>query len=185
MLQKNLIVLLLLAINLIVSILYLFIINNDKLKNGFYRLPVVIQKLYVVLFVGPLFISPFIQQTKFNFEFLAIYIVGIMFSFIGLTFILLSFVKIGMIPSIRSKSGLSTTGIYKIIRHPIYSGTIILFLGLILTRMPVIPTLYLPISVSLYFCMTLFEEIDLIKIYGDEYLDYKKKVKKRIIPYIL
>ena len=86
---------------------------------------------------------------------------------------------------IKSKSGLSTTGMYAIIRHPIYSGTIILYFGLVLFQESIIPLMYFPISIVLYFLMTVFEEKDLIRSFGDEYIEYKKKVKKRIIPYVL
>lgn len=185
LLKDNMIVLLILSINLFATILYLYIIDNEKIKNRFYRLPVIIQKLYVLLFVGPLFISPFIQQTTFNFGIKNVRFIGIILSLIGLAFILLAFLTIGLIPGIKSKHSLSTTGVYKLVRHPIYCGTIFLFLGLIFVRMAVIPALYFPISVFLYFCMTTLEENDLIKTFGEEYLVYKKKVKKRIIPYIL
>ncbi len=184
-LLNNVIVLLILSINLIASISYLFIINNDKVKKGFYGLPIIIQKLYVLLFVGPLFISTFVNQSNYDFEILIIAILGILLAFIGLAFIILSFLKIGALPSIKSKAGLSTAGTYSIIRHPIYGGTIILFLGLILFQKSIIPSLYFPISIALYFFMTISEEKDLINIYGDEYIYYKKKVKKRIIPFIL
>jgi protein-S-isoprenylcysteine O-methyltransferase Ste14 len=185
LLRDNVAVLLILAVNFAASIFYFFMINNERLKSSFYRLPTMLQKLYIVPFVGPLFISPFIVQTEFDFDFIAVPILGIVLALIGLSFIVLSFLKIGVVPSIKSKSGLSTTGIYSIIRHPIYGGTIILFLGLILFQKSIVPLLYLPISITLYFYMTLLEEKDLIHFYGDEYREYKMKTKKRFIPFIL
>jgi methanethiol S-methyltransferase len=78
-----------------------------------------------------------------------------------------------------------TTGIYRIVRHPIYSGTLILFLGLILFHSSALSFLYFPASILLYWIMTYFEEKDLIRMFGEEYLLYKQKVKSRIIPFIL
>jgi protein-S-isoprenylcysteine O-methyltransferase Ste14 len=175
--------LLVLCINLITTISYLFIINNVKAKEGFYRLPLIIQKFYVLLFVLPLFISPFLTKVTFL-ENSFIKIVGIILSLIGILFILFSFLKIGVVPSI-SKSGLITTGMYRIVRHPIYSGTLVLFLGLILFHSSALSLLYFPLSILLYWIMTYFEERDLIRMFGEEYILYKQKVKSRIIPFVI
>lgn len=174
---------LVLCINLLTTISYLFIINNVKAKEGFYRLPIIIQKVYVLLFVLPLFISPFLTDVTFS-ESYIIKVIGIILSLVGILFILFSFLKIGVIPSI-SKSGLITTGMYRIVRHPIYSGTLILFIGLILLNFSVLSFLYFPISILLYWIMTYFEEKDLKRMFGEEYILYKQKVKSRIIPFIL
>lgn len=174
---------LVLCINLLTTISYFFIINNVKAKDGFYRLPLLIQKVYVLLFVLPLFISPFLTNVTFNESFI-IKVLGIIFSLAGIIFIIFSFLKIGVIPSI-SKSGLITTGMYRIVRHPIYSGTLILFMGLILYNLSVLSVLYFPVSILLYWLMTYFEEKDLIRMFGEEYILYKQKVKSRIIPFIL
>jgi|GEM_PF-1199615 len=178
-------VLILLAINLIASISYLLIVNNESLKNSYYSLPSIIQKIYVVFFVGPLFAAPFFQQKTFVCALPGFHPAGIIVLLTGLVFITASFFKIGVVPAIKRKSELSTTGIYGIVRHPIYAGTILVFSGLILYFQPVIPALYIPVSIMLYFCMAVSEEKDLIISYGDEYLSYKMKVRKRIIPFVL
>lgn len=183
LLRTDFYALLVLCINLITTISYFFIITNMKAKEGFYRLPLIIQKFYVLLFVLPLFISPFLTNITFI-ENSFIRIVGITISLIGALFILFSFLKIGVVPSI-TKSGLITTGMYRIVRHPIYSGTLVLFLGLILSHSSALSLLYFPLSVLLYWIMTYFEERDLIRMFGEEYILYKQKVKSRIIPFVL
>jgi protein-S-isoprenylcysteine O-methyltransferase Ste14 len=97
----------------------------------------------------------------------------------------LAFLKIGAVPSLRERSALITTGVYGLVRHPIYAGTILTFLGVILFFEAMIPLLYFPISVGLYFIMTVYEEKSLMAEYGREYNEYQKKVRKRIIPYFL
>ncbi len=181
--KTDLHVLLVLSVNLLATISYFFIIINKKLKDGFYSLPMFIQKIYVLLFVVPLFISPFISQVIFNSS-IIIKVIGLCISLIGVIFILFSFLKIGVIPSI-SKSGLVSSGMYKIVRHPIYSGTLFLFLGLILINSSVLPLLYFPLSILLYYIMTIFEEKDLIRIFGNDYTLYSQNVKCRIIPFVL
>jgi len=176
-------VLLLLSVNLLTTISYFFIINKKRLKDGFYQLPQIIQKFYVLLFVAPLFISPFLTQDTFQTG-IFIRIIGAVLSFTGVVFIVFSFLKIGVVPSI-SKSGLVSSGMYKIVRHPIYSGTILLFCGLILIKSSLLPLCYLPLSILLYYLMTVFEEKDLIRIFGEDYILYRQKVKYRIIPFVL
>lgn len=183
LLRTDFYALLALCINLTATISYLFIINNTKSKEGFYRLPIIIQKLYVLLFVLPLFITPFLTNITFI-ENSFIRIVGTIISLIGILFILFSFLKIGVVPSI-SKSGLITTGMYRIVRHPIYSGTLLLFFGLILFNFSALSLLYFPVSILLYWLMTYFEEKDLIRMFGEEYDLYKQKVKSRIIPFVI
>ena len=75
------------------------------------------------------------------------------------------------------------TGLYGIVRHPMYSATIVLFLsmGLVLGS---------PIS---FFILLLYIPIIVLRIRNEEkvlskelkgYCDYQKKVKYRLIPYV-
>ena|SRR3972149_6194162 len=184
-LQDNLLVISILLINLFVSLFYCIIINNEKMKNGFNKMNIILQKLFVLLFVGPLFVSPFLPQPRINYSHWSIVLLSILITMIGALMIIFSLLKIGIIPSIKTKSGLLTSGTYKIVRHPIYSGTIITFIGLIILMKSYLSLVYFPLSVLLYYVMTIFEEKDLIKMYGEDYKSYRKVVKKRIIPFIL
>ncbi|MBP7509202.1 MAG: isoprenylcysteine carboxylmethyltransferase family protein [Prolixibacteraceae bacterium] len=182
-LKNDLWVLIVLSINLAASVSYFIIISNPRLKEKFYKLPVLIQKIYVLFFVLPLFISPFLAHFKLDLNNISITI-GLCLSIIGILFILLSFLKIGTVPSI-TKAGLKTSGVYQIVRHPIYAGTLIVFAGLNLLTSSAIPIFYFPVSMLLYYLMTYFEEKDLLKIYGKEYIDYREKVKFRLIPFVI
>lgn len=175
--------LLVLSINLIATLSYLVIINNEKAKKSFYKLPKIFQKGYVLLFVLPLIITPFLSVIAFK-KILFVKVIGLIVSFGGVIFILFSFIKIGVVPSI-SKSNLITTGMYGIVRHPIYTGTLLLFLGFILFNSSIISLVYFPFSILLYCVMTIFEERDLEKTFGDEYKKYKHNVKFRLIPFIV
>lgn len=182
-LKNDIWVFIVLSINLAASVSYFIIISNTRLKEKFYKLPNFIQKIYVLFFVLPLFISPFITHYKLDFSNI-IKVTGIFLSITGILFILLSFMKIGVVPSI-TKAGLKTSGVYRIVRHPIYSGTLIVFAGLILFNSSAIPLFYFPVSLLLYYLMTYFEEKDLVKIYGNEYINYRGKVKFRLIPFVI
>ncbi len=174
-----------LSINLLTAISYFVLHANEKRKTAFFRLPLLIQKGYVALFVAPLFVSPFLPQSHFSAPHAFFVVTGILLTSLGLLFILLSFFKIGLIPSMKSSGGISTNGVYGIVRHPIYSGTVITEIGLTLGNQSLITLIYIPISVLLYFLMALIEEKELILHFSDEYSKYQQKVKYKLIPYIV
>ena len=83
-------------------------------------------------------------------------------------------------------SNLITSGIYRFVRYPIYCGAVIAVLGWTILLKSIIAIVYFPILLlSLFFLTTVFEERSLIEEYSDEYIDYKKKVTKRLIPFIV
>jgi protein-S-isoprenylcysteine O-methyltransferase Ste14 len=179
-------VLLVLSINLVATFTYLFFLADENRKKAFFCLPAFLQKAFVAFFVGPLFISPFMPQSRFPGLPEAINItLSLLLVIIGVVFILGAFFKIGSVPSLKAKSNLVTQGVYGIVRHPIYAGTILTFLGLILFKNALGSLFYFPVSIGLYFLMTIFEERSLINEYGQEYLDYQRNVRKRIIPFVI
>lgn len=71
---------------------------------------------------------------------------------------------------------LSYDGILGRVRHPIYSGLILITVGFFLFN-PTIATLIFCLSVFLYLPVGIYlEEQKLIKQFGKDYLDYKAKV---------
>lgn len=69
-----------------------------------------------------------------------------------------------------------TTGILNSIRHPIYSGTLLMIIGYWLFS-PNLPTLVSVLCIVLYLPIGIYlEERKLTKKFGDQYLDYKRKV---------
>ena len=79
---------------------------------------------------------------------------------------------------------LKTNGIFKKVRHPSYSGSLLSFLGLGLTLGNWISLLiiFLPVLVAFLYRISIEEKV-LIKNFHEEYLNYKKRSKK-LIPYI-
>ena len=79
------------------------------------------------------------------------------------------------IGNLDAENKFSKDGLLKSVRHPLYSGSILILLGYFIFD-PKISTL---ISVSLmiiYFIIGIqFEESKLIKAFGEEYKDYKRK----------
>lgn len=81
------------------------------------------------------------------------------------------------------KGKLVTTGIYKYIRHPQYTGFLLMTLGM-LFEWATIPLLIMyPFLVIIYTRLAKKEEKDMIQEFGDEYKIYSKKTN-RFLPRI-
>ena len=77
-------------------------------------------------------------------------------------------------------AALETTGVYGIVRHPIYLGWVLLVFGtptMTATRLTfaAVSTLYLAIAVP-------WEERSLVEAFGAEYEAYRRRVRWRIVP---
>ena len=84
---------------------------------------------------------------------------------------------------VQENQKLIDTGLYGIVRHPMYSATVLLFLSmpLVLGSLPsfVIMLVYIPLIMK----RIRNEEVVLLKGL-DGYVDYCKRVKYKIIPFI-
>jgi protein-S-isoprenylcysteine O-methyltransferase Ste14 len=92
--------------------------------------------------------------------------------------------ELGAHPALRQKSSLVTTGIYNRVRHPMYLSNILLAAGWALLFRGIHALLCVPIWTLCYVVLTLFKEKGLEEEYGEEYREYKKKVRCRLIPYL-
>jgi protein-S-isoprenylcysteine O-methyltransferase Ste14 len=77
------------------------------------------------------------------------------------------------------------TGLYKYIRHPSYTGSLLSFLGLGLSFSNWFATLaiFIPVFLAFYYRI-LVEEKALVNALGPEYEKYKQKTK-RLIPFVI
>ena len=75
----------------------------------------------------------------------------------------------------RDKPGVISTGVFRLVRHPIYTGALLLFLGLILITLSLASAALWPIICLFYYGICRFEERLLTEEFGNDYLEYKKK----------
>jgi len=81
-----------------------------------------------------------------------------------------------------SKMVLKTTGIYSIVRNPIYLADILFSLGFAVMFRSIIGIALVPIWWVAFLALVLVEETSLERVLGQRYLNYKQQVKGRIIP---
>ncbi len=75
---------------------------------------------------------------------------------------------------------LVTTGIFAYVRHPMYLGIILTYLGYIVGTLSLLTLAPWFLILILYVRMANYEEEQLEKRFGKEYLNYKKRVPKWI-----
>lgn len=75
----------------------------------------------------------------------------------------------------RSKPGVIDSGVFRLVRHPIYTGAILFYLGAILITMSIASALFWFLIVFFYILIARYEERILTEEFGQDYLNYKKK----------
>jgi protein-S-isoprenylcysteine O-methyltransferase Ste14 len=107
---------------------------------------------------------------------------GVVLCILGLLLFLLSLVSFGKSFRVgidEEKPGaLITTGVFAISRNPIYTAFGFILFGIFLIFPNWILLLYLIAGLWLFNRQVLLEEDSLKKIYGEEYMEYCKKVRK-------
>ncbi|MBI5731252.1 MAG: isoprenylcysteine carboxylmethyltransferase family protein [Ignavibacteriales bacterium] len=105
-------------------------------------------------------------------------LIGTAISFLGLAIIVIGWAQI------HQAKGMVTTGIYRYIRHPQYTGILLFTFGW-LVHWPSIVTLALwPIMIVMYTWLAKQEEKQALEEYGEDYIVYAKRTK-RFIPFLI
>ena len=77
---------------------------------------------------------------------------------------------------VREEPQVITTGVFSIVRHPIYLGSILLYLGFILLSLSLLSVLIWFIVIIFYYMISRHEEKLLTQRFGSVYEEYKKRV---------
>lgn len=100
-------------------------------------------------------------------------VVGLTFVFLGLQLIMQGWREVYRA---RREGRLATTGVYRTVRHPQYSGILIALVGQLI-HWPTIPTLVLfPVIAFAYWRLARKEEKAMVATFGDQYRSYQRQV---------
>ncbi|MEE9458540.1 MAG: isoprenylcysteine carboxylmethyltransferase family protein [Candidatus Bathyarchaeia archaeon] len=125
------------------------------------------------------------QQSVYRFELLNV--IGLALFGSGIIIYLASRLTLGRLFSKRLNliegHKLVTLDVYKYVRHPSYTGSILYFLGLTLLLNSILGFIVMLLLVILILIRIPFEERMLINAFGQHYIEYVKRTKK-LIPYV-
>jgi len=76
--------------------------------------------------------------------------------------------------------GLASIGVYGRVRHPMYLGTFLFYLGMAVITLSLVAIVVWMITFAYYNTLANFEETLLEERFGNDYLEYKKNVRKWI-----
>lgn len=68
-----------------------------------------------------------------------------------------------------------STGVFRIVRHPIYTGAILFYLGTSLITMSIASAVFCLLIIGFYIVIGKYEERILTEAFGNDYLEYKRK----------
>jgi protein-S-isoprenylcysteine O-methyltransferase Ste14 len=77
---------------------------------------------------------------------------------------------------IRETPRVITEGVFSFVRHPVYLGSILAFLGLIVMTLSLLSVIIWLIGIIFYYRISRYEERLLLSRFGKDYEDYMKKV---------
>lgn len=125
------------------------------------------------------------QQSVYRFGWLNV--IGLTLFTLGIIFYLAARLTLGRYFSKRLNliegHKLVTHGVYKYVRHPSYTGSILLWLGFTLLLNSLLGFVAMLPLVILVLIRITFEENMLINTFGQQYIEYVKRTKK-LIPYV-
>ena len=99
---------------------------------------------------------------------------GVLFFILGMIFLILSIISLMQ----NKTGGLLQTGVYGIVRHPMYLGAILLFSAMVLFLPHWIMLILAAINIIIVYRFMLDGEKQNIKKFGAEYRNYMKRVPR-------
>jgi len=75
----------------------------------------------------------------------------------------------------REKPEVISEGVFRIVRHPIYTGALLFYLTAILSTLSLVSAAFWLLIIGFYIFICRYEERILTETFGNDYLEYKKK----------
>lgn len=142
-------------------------------------------KLYgitiIALVLLPRLIIPlhFVEQHRFDIPFQSL--IGFV-PIVAALCLWIPLYKIVWATSPNEKEALSTSGVFRFVRHPGYLGDVLFFLGWAILLGSTVGVALTPLWIAAFYLHALIEENSLQAEFGENYDIYKTRVRSRIIP---
>ena len=151
-----------------------------KIEN---RVPKILVRIIILfIFIVPPVAVPFTEGPKATIPDPVSVSMGLSLLIINFIIRILAQKQIGKFPISNPKRRLVTTGIYGLIRNPLYASNCLVAVGMAILFKSLYALLFsIPYFFS-YMLIIYFEEEDLLARYGEEYEEYKKRVPWRMFP---
>jgi protein-S-isoprenylcysteine O-methyltransferase Ste14 len=104
---------------------------------------------------------------------LVLRILGVILIVVGVAIRILAWIQI---PNTHRIGGLVTTGIYSRTRNPVYLAFMLIIIGVAFLPPGLLTLTWLVIGIAVLYGLARLEERDLEKVYGNQYLAYKRNV---------
>ena len=85
---------------------------------------------------------------------------------------------------VRDTPRVISTGLFSYLRHPLYLAALLFYVGFLFTTLSIISLVLFVVVFIFYDYIAAFEEKQLEKKFGQEYIDYKKKTPKWLPSFI-
>ena len=141
----------------------------------------------IILFELPRFVLALLPQPTLGLPDLAAWIIGGAIFIVAMTFAGLGVyqIRIGALKLPNKEGKLQTSGIYGVVRHPIYFGDVFWPLGWSIMSNASYSLMLSPLWLFILLLFSLVEEERLVEEYGEEYERYRQRVRKRVVPGII
>ena len=153
-----------------------------SLKAKALAMPRWIRNSFVLFWIVPPVLMPLIAQPRLSWPVLVGWALGGPLVAAFLVIQQLAQRQIGRVPGLRTKSNLVTGGVYGVVRHPLYLGNLLFALGWALCWRGVHALVFVAVVALCYLLMIALEEGGLEEEYGDEYREYRQRVRSRLVP---
>lgn len=148
--------------------------------------------LFLYLFLLVLFIYFFIPLSSPSLEILnnpILMILGLISIYVGVGFFSWAYLYLGLIGTIGGlslgvKEDLVTSGPYKYTRNPQYFGILLFLFGFSFLTKSIYLIIFSTLWSVLFYVIALSEEKELEESFGQEYIEYRKKVPRFIFKWI-
>lgn len=137
----------------------------------------------IILFELPRFIIPLLPQPTIGLNPDIAKIAGGAIFAVGMSIVIAAFIQ--LMKAKREGWKLQTSGVYGIVRHPMYLGDVLWALGWSIIFNALYALALTPLWFFLRYSIAVLEEEKLIEKYGENYKAYMQRVPKMIIPKVI